>query len=84
MEVTLSRSTTRRLPEGQGVDALQLEINSPTEDFVSVPCRTHLSSKALSTTVILNIFSVPSLERPPVPDGDSSDPFCCFDSTYYL
>jgi hypothetical protein len=24
--------------------------------------------------VILNIFSFPSVERPPVPDGDSSDP----------
>ena len=47
----------RRLPEGQAVDALQLEINSATEPLVSAALKDPRSSKALSTTVILNIFS---------------------------
>jgi hypothetical protein len=37
MEVTLLRSTMRRFSEGQGLDALQLEINSATEYLVSLP-----------------------------------------------
>jgi hypothetical protein len=60
IEVTSFRSTMGVCVGWRSRDARQFETSSTTECFVRLPWRIHLCSRALSVTVILSIFLIPT------------------------